>query len=26
MWPDFSVQDLYKALSDFENRNRRFGG
>lgn len=26
MWPDFSVHDLYKALSDFENRNRRFGG
>lgn len=26
MWPDFLVQDLYKALSDFENRNRRFGG
>lgn len=26
MWPDFSVQDLYEALSDFENRNRRFGG
>lgn len=26
MWPDFSVRDLYKALSDFENRNRRFGG
>lgn len=26
MWPDFSVQDLYKALSDFEKRNRRFGG
>ncbi len=26
MWPDFSVQDLYKALADFENRNRRFGG
>lgn len=26
MWPDFSVQDLYKAISDFENRNRRFGG
>lgn len=26
MWPDFSVQDLYKALFDFENRNRRFGG
>ena len=26
MWPDFSVQNLYKALSDFENRNRGFGG
>lgn len=26
MWPDFTVDDLYKALSDFENRNRRFGG
>jgi undecaprenyl diphosphate synthase len=25
LWPDFSKQDLYKALTDFENRNRRFG-
>ena len=26
LWPDFTKKDLYKALSDFENRNRRFGG
>ncbi|MBQ7203033.1 MAG: di-trans,poly-cis-decaprenylcistransferase [Eubacterium sp.] len=25
LWPDFSKKDLYKALTDFENRNRRFG-
>ena len=25
LWPDFKKVDLYKALSDFENRNRRFG-
>ena len=26
LWPDFTVNDLYKALTDFQNRNRRFGG
>ncbi len=26
LWPDFSKQDLYSALRDFEKRNRRFGG
>ena len=26
LWPDFKVRDLHKALRDFENRNRRFGG
>ena len=26
LWPDFKVDDLHKALRDFENRNRRFGG
>ncbi len=26
LWPDFKAEDLHKALSDFENRNRRFGG
>lgn len=26
LWPDFKIEDLHKALSDFENRNRRFGG
>ena len=26
LWPDFSKKDLYSALSDFEHRNRRFGG
>ncbi|MBQ9517540.1 MAG: di-trans,poly-cis-decaprenylcistransferase [Eubacterium sp.] len=25
LWPDFGKEDLYKALTDFENRNRRFG-
>lgn len=25
LWPDFSKKDLYQALTDFENRNRRFG-
>lgn len=26
LWPDFRVDDLHKALRDFESRNRRFGG
>lgn len=26
LWPDFKREDLYKALTEFENRNRRFGG
>ena len=26
LWPDFKVEDLHKALYDFESRNRRFGG
>lgn len=26
LWPDFKVDDLHKALRDFESRNRRFGG
>lgn len=26
LWPDFTVEDLYSALRDFEKRNRRFGG
>lgn len=25
LWPDFTNDDLYSALSEFENRNRRFG-
>lgn len=25
LWPDFTNDDLHKALSDFEKRNRRFG-
>ena len=25
LWPDFGKNDLYSALTDFENRNRRFG-
>ena len=26
LWPDFKVDDLHSALSEFEKRNRRFGG
>lgn len=26
LWPDFSTDDLDEALSEFSNRNRRFGG
>ena len=26
LWPDFTEDDLCKALQDFEKRNRRFGG
>ena len=26
LWPDFKNEDLYAALSEFEKRNRRFGG
>lgn len=25
-WPDFSVNDLHRAISDYQKRNRRFGG
>ena len=25
-WPDFNKEDLYRALEDYENRDRRFGG
>ncbi len=25
LWPDFSIEDLYDALGEFEKRNRRFG-
>ena len=25
LWPDFSVEDLHRALKDFASRNRRFG-
>lgn len=25
-WPDFTSNDLYKAILDFQNRDRRFGG
>lgn len=25
-WPDFKREDLYKAIYDFQNRNRRYGG
>ena len=26
LWPEFYADDLYDAIYDFENRNRRFGG
>lgn len=26
LWPDFKKIDLYRAILDFQNRNRRFGG
>ena len=26
LWPDFTEKDLEKAINDFSNRNRRFGG
>lgn len=26
LWPDFSTSDLDKAIEDYNNRNRRFGG
>jgi undecaprenyl diphosphate synthase len=25
-WPDFSESDLHKAIYDYQNRDRRFGG
>ncbi len=25
-WPDFKPEDLYKAILDYQNRDRRFGG
>lgn len=26
LWPDFSKEDLLRAISDYQKRNRRFGG
>lgn len=26
LWPDFSVKDLHRAIIDYQNRNRRYGG
>ena len=26
LWPDFSKKDIIKALNEFNNRNRRYGG
>ena len=26
LWPDFHEEELYKAIYDFQSRNRRFGG
>jgi undecaprenyl diphosphate synthase len=25
LWPDFTKQDLFAAVEDFGNRNRRYG-
>ncbi|MFY8190374.1 MAG: undecaprenyl diphosphate synthase family protein, partial [Bacteroidia bacterium] len=25
LWPDFTKEDLYDAIYDFQNRERRFG-
>ncbi|MBI4051755.1 MAG: undecaprenyl diphosphate synthase family protein, partial [Elusimicrobia bacterium] len=26
LWPDFGPEDLLAAISEFQKRNRRFGG
>ncbi|MBQ7596498.1 MAG: undecaprenyl diphosphate synthase family protein, partial [Clostridia bacterium] len=26
LWPDFTTDDLDRAIDDFNNRSRRFGG
>ncbi|MDO5041700.1 MAG: polyprenyl diphosphate synthase, partial [Peptoniphilus sp.] len=26
LWPDFTEEELYKAIIDYQNRDRRFGG
>ncbi len=26
LWPDFSQEDLYRAISDYQSRDRRYGG
>lgn len=26
LWPDFNEEELYKAIIDYQNRNRRYGG
>lgn len=26
LWPDFSIEDYYNAILDYQDRNRRFGG
>jgi undecaprenyl diphosphate synthase len=26
LWPDFSVEDLHRAIRDYASRSRRFGG
>ena len=26
LWPEFNRKELFKALNNFQNRNRRFGG
>ena len=26
LWPDFTKEELLRAIADFQNRSRRFGG
>jgi undecaprenyl diphosphate synthase len=26
LWPDFGPTDLYRAIADYQRRDRRFGG
>ena len=26
LWPDFGEEEIYKAIAEFQKRNRRYGG